>query len=78
MVNNLCATTVFYDFTKVFDCVSYTSFLIKKFESYGIRGISLNWFELFYLDQAVKVNNTVSSCEKIRFDVPRVFLDKNN
>ena len=63
---------IFIDLTKAFDTVNH-SVLLKKFNHYGIRGISLQWFE-YYLsnrNQYVSVNGHTSEQLSIAHGVPQ-------
>ena len=63
---------VFLDFSKAFDTVDH-SILLLKLQHYGIRGISLKWFES-YLDnrkQYVTYNGTKSDMQRVKCGVPQ-------
>jgi hypothetical protein len=57
---------IFFDLTKVFDCVNH-ELLIHRLQFYGIIGVTLDWFRshLFDWKQRVKmkhINTVVDSC----------------
>ena len=63
---------LFLDFSKAFDTVNH-SILFEKMEFYGIRGLSLQWFQSYLSDreQYVEYNNTHSSKDIITCGVPQ-------
>ena len=62
---------IFIDLKKAFDTVDY-SILLKKLDHYGIRGISLQWFESYLSNrnQYVSVNSHTSEQLSITHGVP--------
>lgn len=63
---------VFLDLAKAFDTVS-VPLLLRKLESFGVRGVPLNLFKdyLSGRSQAVKMGDTFSSKKPISFGVPQ-------
>ena len=63
---------LFLDFSKALDTVNH-SILFEKMELYGIRGLSLQWFESHLSDreQYVEYNNIHSSKDIITCGAPR-------
>jgi hypothetical protein len=63
---------VFLDLAKAFDTVS-VPILLKKLESYGIRGITLKWLTSYLTDrlQCVKIGDHLSSMRSVSFGVPQ-------
>ena len=62
----------FLDFQKAFDCVSH-NILLSKLSTYGIRGITLEWFRSFLTNrkQFTSINNVDSSTHSINCGVPQ-------
>ena len=63
---------LFLDFSKAFDTVNH-SILFEKMEFYGVRGLSLQWFQSYLSDreQYVEYNNIHSSKDIITCGVPQ-------
>ena len=63
---------VFVDLAKAFDTVNH-AILLNKLQHYGIRGITLKWFESYLLDrkQFVVVNKACSGIAQVRCGVPQ-------
>ena len=63
---------VFVDLGKAFDTVSHAT-LLHKLESYGIRGLELEWFAdyLFNRSQYVRISNNNSDTQKVINGVPQ-------
>ena len=59
------------DLKKTFDTVNH-DLLIKKLNSYGIRGRELNWFKSYLSGrmQAGNINSTLSHFKNIDIGVP--------
>ena len=70
--NNLYTCGVFLDFAKAFDTVNH-QILLKKLETYGIRGIPLKWFTsyLFNRQQCVSLNSVESSKQTMKCGIPQ-------
>ena len=63
---------VFLDFQKAFDTVSH-DILIAKRNQYGIRGITLDWFQSYLTNRKrqTSINNTLSNETAISYGVPQ-------
>ena len=70
--NNLYSCGFFLDFAKAFDTVNH-QILLKKLETYGIRGIPLKWFTsyLFNRQQYVSLNSVESSKQTMKCGIPQ-------
>ena len=64
--------SIFLDLKKAFDTVNH-DLLIKKLNSYGIRGRELDWFKSYLSGrmQAVNINSTLSHFKNIEIGVPQ-------
>ena len=63
---------VFLDFQKAFDTVNH-KILIDKLHYYGVRGVTLSWFESYLTNriQQTIVNDTVSDRIEVTRGVPQ-------
>ena len=63
---------IYFDFAKAFDTVPHCR-LLKKLESYGIKGKLLKWIEGFLKDryQTVKVNGAESNISEVLSGIPQ-------
>ena len=63
---------LFLDFSKAFDTVNH-SILYEKLEFYGVRGLTLQWFQSYLCDrtQYVEYNNVHSGKGIITCGVPQ-------
>ena len=70
--DKLSTIAVYIDFSKCFDTLS-RDILLKKLETYGIRGIPLNLLKSYLENrvQAVKVNSVISEFKEINVGVPQ-------
>src|SRR6218665_4201834 len=71
-INRSATTTILCKSVAIFDSVDH-NILLKKLETYGIRGLLLRWFGN-YLDnrqQQVQCNNKISSLCPIKYGVPQ-------
>ena len=70
--NNEFSCGVFLDFQKAFDTVNH-KILIDKLHHYGVRGVTLSWFESYITNRIQKtiVNDTVSDKVEITDRVPQ-------
>ena len=64
------AIGLFLDFAKAFDTVNH-DILLRKLDHYGIRGIALQWFQLFVWKTTVKYNGINSVLKNITCGVPQ-------
>ena len=67
-----CVIGVFLDFSKAFDTADH-KILLQKLEIYGIKNISLKWFESYLTErtQYVTYNSIKSSRERVNCGVPQ-------
>lgn len=67
----LCSA-IFIDVSKAFDCVPH-NLLLKKMQSYGIRGDAIRLIESYLKNrqQCVIVDKSISSLETVQFGVPQ-------
>jgi Reverse transcriptase (RNA-dependent DNA polymerase) len=70
--NNEYAVGIFFDLAKAFDTVDH-NILLCKLETYGIRGMQLNWFASYFDNrlQCVCCNGAFSELKVINFGVPQ-------
>src|SRR6218665_1366046 len=70
--NNDYSIGLFLDLSKAFDSVDH-NILLKKLETYGIRGLPLRWFENYLnkRQRQVQCNNKISSLRPIKYGVPQ-------
>ena len=63
---------VYVDFKKAFDSIDH-NILLQKLESYGIRGVALQWFRSFLKDRshAVKIQNSLSHSKILNVGIPQ-------
>ncbi len=69
---NLPTLGSFLDLSKAFDTIDY-ELLLKKLERYGIRGITLKWFQRYLKDiyQNVVYNDVKYETKKVQYGVPQ-------
>ena len=70
--NKGCIDVIYTDFSKAFDSVPHKR-LLKKIESYGIKGNVLNWIKSFLTNrkQRVNVEGKVSDWATVKSGVPQ-------
>lgn len=70
--NNLKPVAIFLDLKKAFDTVAHP-ILLKRLESFGIRGVVNNLFKSFLSNrvQAVKIDNLLSDLREVEVGVPQ-------
>ena len=70
--NNNILMGLFLDLSKAFDTLDHT-ILLKKLYYYGIRGITLKWFENYLLNrsQFVQIHEVKSDTQKLKCGVPQ-------
>ena len=69
---NQNVVTFFFGLKKAFDTIEH-SLLLQKLESYGIRGITYDWFESYLKNrkQRVEINGVSSNWSSIKCGVPQ-------
>jgi hypothetical protein len=72
LAENKCSMAIFCDLKKAFDTCNH-QILSMKLDRYGIRGISLDWFQSYLKDreQFVCLNGKSSGKLKVRLGVPQ-------
>ncbi|KAK2716818.1 hypothetical protein QYM36_007086 [Artemia franciscana] len=62
---------IFLDFSKAFNMVN-NPLLLRELERYGIRRVSLWWFESYFLDryQCIEIDGIKSHCLPVKNGVP--------
>ena len=70
--NNKFSYCVFLDFQKAFDTANH-KVLIDKLHLYGVRGVTLSWFESYLTNriQQTIVNDTISDRIEVTHRVPQ-------
>jgi hypothetical protein len=70
--NKETSIALFLDLSKAFDTIDH-AILIKKLESYGIRGFALSWFKSYLTNrcQYVKLDEKSSNMKQITHGVPQ-------
>ena len=61
---------VFFDLKKAFDAVDH-EVRLQKITLYGVKGISLRWFESYFRSQCILDGLKVSSRQSIKSSVPQ-------
>jgi hypothetical protein len=70
--NGGCIDVIYCDFMKAFDKVPHAK-LIKKIQSYGIKGNIINWiiYLLAHRKQRVRINNIFSNWQEVISGIPQ-------
>ena len=70
--NGGCIDVIYCDFMKAFDKVPHAK-LIKKIQSYGIKGNIINWIVdlLAHRKQRIRINNIFSNWKEVISGIPQ-------